>query len=74
MIYHIVLVTLTNVNMPYVLILLVPVAPLAARYNVSVVINILDRTLGPLTTLIADPIGNETLELAGIVMLLFAVR
>lgn len=69
-----VLVTLTNVNMPYVLILLVPVAPLAARYNVSEVINTLDRTLGPLTTLIADPIGNEILELAGIVMLLFAVR
>jgi hypothetical protein len=67
--YQVVAATLTAVAMPYAARVLVPVVPVPARYMVSVVIAILTVVaLGPAINAMVVPIGNATLELAGIVI------
>jgi len=67
--YQVVAATLTAVAIPYAARVLVPVVPVPAKYMVSVVIAILTVVaLGPAINAMAVPIGNATLELAGIVM------
>jgi hypothetical protein len=67
--YHVVLVTLTAVAIPYAANVLLPVVPVPPKYIVSVVIAIVTVVaLGPAINAMLVPIGNATAVLAGIVI------
>jgi hypothetical protein len=66
---HVVVVTLTNVAIPYAASVRVPVAPVPPKYMVSVVIAILDDVaLGPAIIAMVVPIGNAVVLLEGTVI------
>ena len=67
--YQVVLATLTAVAIPCAASVRDPVVPVPVKYMVSEAIAILTVVaLGPAINAMAVPIGNATLELAGIVI------
>jgi hypothetical protein len=66
---HVVVVTLTNVAIPYAANVRVPVVPVPPKYIVSVVMAMLDVVaLGPAIIAIVVPTGNAVVLLAGTVI------
>ena len=53
-----------------------PASPVAlpAKYNESLLINILEYAFGPVTIAMIEPIGNEVTEFAGIVTFAFVLK